>query len=108
MATTNADLHYLTISQAGALLQRQELSPVELTRTFLDRIEATNDQLHSFITILPEQQCAGLGMTDQELEDLKPLYDLYTQHTEILHSIDFGAEEIGMTFHPDWPPAPLA
>jgi hypothetical protein len=51
---------------------------------------------------------AGLGMTVQELEDLKPLYDLYTQYTEILHSIDFGAEEIGMTFHPDWPPAPLA
>jgi hypothetical protein len=51
---------------------------------------------------------AGLGMTVQELEDLKPLYDLYAQYTEILHSIDFGAEEIGMTFHPDWPPAPLA
>ena len=48
---------------------------------------------------------AGLGMTTQELEDLKPLYDLYAQYTEILHSIDFGAEEIGMTFHPDWPPA---
>ncbi len=51
---------------------------------------------------------ASLGMTTQELEDLKPLYDLYTQYTEILHSIDFGAEEMGMTFHPDWPPAPLA
>ena len=51
---------------------------------------------------------AGLGMTTQELEDLKPLYDLYAQHTEILHSIDLGAEEIGLTFHPDWPPAPLA
>ena len=46
---------------------------------------------------------AGLGMTTQELEDLKPLYDLYTQYTETLHSIDFGAEEIGLTFHPDWP-----
>ncbi len=51
---------------------------------------------------------AGLGMTTQELEDLKPLYDLYAQHTEILHSIDLGAEEMGMTFHPDWPPAPPA
>ncbi len=48
---------------------------------------------------------AGVGMSTQELEDLKPLYDLYTQYTETLHSIDFGAEEIGMTFHPDWPSA---
>ena len=52
-------------------------------------------------------QRAGLGMTTQELEDLKPLYDLYAQYTEILHSIDLGAEEMGLTFHPDWPPAPL-
>ena len=51
---------------------------------------------------------AGLGMTVQELENLKPLYDLYSQYTEILHSIDLGAEEMGMTFHPDWPPAPPA
>ncbi len=51
---------------------------------------------------------AGLGMTRQELEELKPLYDLYAQHIEILHSIDLGAEEMGMTFHPDWPPAPPA
>jgi len=50
---------------------------------------------------------AGLGMTTQELEDLKPLYDLYSQYTEILHSIDLGAEEMDLTFHPDWPPAPL-
>ena len=48
---------------------------------------------------------AGLGMTTQELADLKPLYDLYTQYTVLLHSIDLGAEEIGLTFHPDWPPA---
>ena len=51
---------------------------------------------------------AGLGMTTQELEDLKPLYDLYAQHTAILHDLDLGAEEMGLTFHPDWPPAPLA
>ena len=50
---------------------------------------------------------SGLGMTTQELEDLKPLYDWYSQYTEILHSIDLGAEEMDLTFHPDWPPAPL-
>ena len=49
---------------------------------------------------------AGLGMTTQELEDLKPLYDLYAQYTQLLHSLDLGAEEIDLTFHPDWPPAP--
>jgi hypothetical protein len=47
---------------------------------------------------------AGLGMSQAELDDLKPLYDLYTQYIQLLHSIDLQAEEIGVTFHPDWPP----
>ena len=50
-------------------------------------------------------ELAGLGMSTEELEELKPLYDLYAEYIKILHSIDFQAEEIGMTFHPDWPSA---
>ena len=47
-------------------------------------------------------EVAGLGLKPEELEELKPLYDLYWQHIKVLHSIDFQAEEIGLTFHPDW------
>ncbi len=46
---------------------------------------------------------AGLGMSPEELEQLKPLYDLYYGYVKVLHSIDFKAEEIGVAFHPDWP-----
>ena len=46
---------------------------------------------------------AGLGLSQEELEHLKPLYDLYLQHINQLHSIDLQAEEIAMVFHPDWP-----
>jgi len=46
---------------------------------------------------------AGLGMTTEELEELKPLYDLYSEYTNLLHNIDLGSEEINLTFHPDWP-----
>jgi hypothetical protein len=46
---------------------------------------------------------AGLGLSPQELEQLKPLYELYLGYVTLLHSIDLGAEEIGMAFHPDWP-----
>jgi hypothetical protein len=48
---------------------------------------------------------AGLGMSQAELDELKPLYDLYAQYIQVLHSIDLRAEEIGVTFHPDWPPS---
>jgi hypothetical protein len=46
---------------------------------------------------------AGLGMNQQELEELKPLYDLYLASINQLHSIDFQAVEMAVAFHPDWP-----
>ena len=49
-------------------------------------------------------ELAGLGLRPEELEELKPLYELYAQYIKTLHSINFQAEEIGMTFHPDWAP----
>ena len=48
---------------------------------------------------------AGLGMSDAELEELKPIYDLYAAYATQLHNINFGAEEIVVEFHPDWPEA---
>ena len=48
---------------------------------------------------------AGLGMSDAELEELKPIYDLYAAYATQLHNINFGAEEIVVEFHPDWPKA---
>ena len=52
MANTETNLCYLTIRDAGGMLRRRELSPVELTRAFLDRIEALDGRLHAFITVL--------------------------------------------------------
>ena len=55
MSTSDMPLHYLTIRQAGELIRRRQLSPVELTRACLDRIEATDDSLHSFILLLTDE-----------------------------------------------------
>ena len=46
---------------------------------------------------------AGLGLSPEEVEELKPIYEMYLPHIRALHSIDFKAEEIGLAFHPDWP-----
>ena len=48
---------------------------------------------------------AGLNMRQEEIDELKPMYDLYQEYIRLVHSLDFGAEEIGMTFHPEWPAA---
>ena len=48
---------------------------------------------------------AGLGVRDDELEELKTIYDLYAGYAAELHGINFGAEEMVVEFHPDWPGA---
>ena len=44
---------------------------------------------------------AGLGMDQDELDHLKPIYELYMQYTAMVHSIDFGPVEMVVEFHPD-------
>ena len=49
-----ADLHELTIAEAGRRIAATELSPVELTEAYLARIEATDTILHSYIRVLAD------------------------------------------------------
>jgi aspartyl-tRNA(Asn)/glutamyl-tRNA(Gln) amidotransferase subunit A len=44
-ASPTTDLHFLTIAEAAGLIARRQLSPVALTRAFLDRIASIDPQL---------------------------------------------------------------
>ena len=46
---------------------------------------------------------AGLGMRQDELDALKPIYELYAAYARELHTLSFGSEEMVVEFHPDWP-----
>jgi aspartyl-tRNA(Asn)/glutamyl-tRNA(Gln) amidotransferase subunit A len=48
------DLTSLTILEAAQLIENREISPVELTRAYLARIEALDSRLNAFITLTPE------------------------------------------------------
>src|SRR6266567_3000921 len=67
MTPTHTELCYLTIREAGQLLKRRELSPVELTRTFLDRIEALDSKLQAYITVLPQRAMASARAAEAEM-----------------------------------------
>ena len=67
MSISDTQLHYLSIRQAGELIQRGELSPVELTRACLDRIQATDDRLHSFILLLANEALAQARTAEAEV-----------------------------------------
>ena len=52
------ELHFLTINEASALIKDGELSPVELTQAFLDRIATLDESLQAYITVLSDSALA--------------------------------------------------
>jgi aspartyl-tRNA(Asn)/glutamyl-tRNA(Gln) amidotransferase subunit A len=48
----------LTIAEAGRAIAAGELSPVALTEAYLDRIEALDGELHSYVLVLREEALA--------------------------------------------------
>nr|WP_319491341.1 Asp-tRNA(Asn)/Glu-tRNA(Gln) amidotransferase subunit GatA [uncultured Desulfobacter sp.] len=58
------NLHTLTIAQAQELLAKKEISSVELTRAFLDRIDKYDSTISAFITVDP-----GLALEQAEQAD---------------------------------------
>jgi len=48
----------LTIAEAARAFRARELSPVELTRASLERIEALDGRLNAFVTVLPDRALA--------------------------------------------------
>ena len=67
MTQTSGDLHYLTIRQAGDLLREKKLSPVELTRAFLDRIESLDGTLQAYITVLSDSAMTEARQAESEI-----------------------------------------
>jgi len=86
MTNVETNLYHLTIREAAALLKRRELSPVELTRSFLDRIEATDGQLHSFITVLKDEALADARSAEAEI--------LRGEYRGRLHGIPFALKDL--------------
>jgi aspartyl-tRNA(Asn)/glutamyl-tRNA(Gln) amidotransferase subunit A len=61
------DPAFLTIAELSRLYDQRELSPVEVTRSLLDRIAAYDGKLHSFIRVTPEVALAEAQAAEREL-----------------------------------------
>ena len=73
------DFCYLTITEAAAGLRRKEFSPLDLTRACLERIEAVDGELHSFITVTADVALKQAKQAEQELlsdKDRGPLHGI--------------------------------
>ncbi len=63
----SGELTNLTIAEAGRLIATGELSPVELTRAYLERIERLNPRINAYITVTAEQALAQARELEAEL-----------------------------------------
>ena len=102
MVDTDTKLYFLTIKEAAGLIRSKELSPVELIRACLERIDNTDGQLHSFITLLREEALEQARTAEAEILRgdykgplhgipiaLKDLYDTAGVRTTSGSKVDF-------------------
>jgi aspartyl-tRNA(Asn)/glutamyl-tRNA(Gln) amidotransferase subunit A len=63
----DADLAFASIEEVGKLFRKRKLSPVELTRLMLARIEQFNTKLNAYITVTGELALAQAKRAESEL-----------------------------------------
>jgi len=76
---------YATIRELGARYRKRELSPVEVTRALLARIEKLDPALHAFVTLTPDRALADARAAEEALRrgDERPLLGIPVGHKDI-------------------------
>jgi aspartyl-tRNA(Asn)/glutamyl-tRNA(Gln) amidotransferase subunit A len=75
----------LSASALGALIRNKEVSPVEATQAYLDRIAAIDGQLNSYITVCADDALQAARVAEQAL----------TRHDAVglLHGVPFAVKD---------------
>ncbi len=60
-------LHDLSITEAAHLIEQRRLSPVELTRAYLDRIETFDPQLNAYLLVTADHALAQAKAAEAEI-----------------------------------------
>jgi aspartyl-tRNA(Asn)/glutamyl-tRNA(Gln) amidotransferase subunit A len=58
------DFAYMSMVELAAAIRERKISPVELTKTTLERIEKLNPRLSAFVTVPAEQALCSAGKTE--------------------------------------------
>ncbi|WP_257165834.1 amidase [Bradyrhizobium sp. SRS-191] len=105
MAAT--DLHYLGLVDVGQKIQAKALSPVEVTKAMLGRIEKLDGKLKSFAYVMAESALAEAAAAEQEIAAGKirgPLHGVPVAVKDLCWAKGAPAAH-GMTIHHDFRPA---
>jgi len=84
-----SELVYASAADLAKWIKARQVSPVEVTRTILERIEASQPVLNAFITICSERAMDEARQAEQAIMDDKPL--------GALHGIPFSVKDLVST-----------
>src|SRR5437879_1227281 len=65
------DLSFLPISELSELIRNRKVSPVEITRTILERIERLNPTLNAYITVTSDLAMKSAQEAESEIQQKK-------------------------------------
>ncbi len=85
----STDLHFLSITEASRLIEKRQLSPVELTQAFLDRITAIDPQLNAYLLVTADRALDQARAAEQEI--------MAGRYRGPLHGIPYALKDIYCT-----------
>jgi len=79
------EIAYATIRELSTRYRQREVSPVEVTRVLLERIEQLNPTLHAFVTLTADRALADARAAEAALHrgDARPLLGIPVAHKDI-------------------------
>jgi aspartyl-tRNA(Asn)/glutamyl-tRNA(Gln) amidotransferase subunit A len=84
-----ADLAFTPATELAGLIRSRKLSPVELTRAVLERIERLNPTLNAFCTVTAEPALAAARRAEQAVTNGEPLGPI--------HGVPFSVKDLALT-----------
>ena len=79
-------LHHYSIAEVAALIERREISPVELARATLERIEGLDRELHAFVTVSADSALRQARLAEKEIAA--------GNYRGPLHGVPYGAKDL--------------
>ena len=83
------EICYLSAGELSRLIQKREISPVEIVKAHLDRIESLEPILNSFITLLADQAMEAARQAEKEIQA--------GRYRGPLHGIPLGLKDLFYT-----------
>ena len=84
--SVDEDVLFLTAAELGPLIRRRQVSPVELTEAYLDRIRRYGPRLNAFATVMADQALAEARAAEKEINS--------GRYRSPLHGIPYGAKDL--------------